>query len=677
MNTLIPPSERALVLAPMGRDSQVAVQLLAEAGIYATVVKDVYGLCDELQRDGAGMAIIANEALVESSLQPLQMYLSQQPAWSDLPIVLMTHQRAADQARSMQLGARLGNVTFVERPFHPMTLVSLATTAIRGRKRQYEARDRLLDLGESEQRLHHAMTAGRLGAWQLTREPLHLDCSAMTKAHYGRGPQDPFDYSDWLKCVYGEDQLPMQQALQDSLQFGADFVVQFRNQWLDGSLNWVDVRARAITDNDGNVIALVGVSSDITERKNAEDQLRQLNGNLEQQVEERTAQARVNEEALRQAQKMEAVGQLTGGIAHDFNNMLTGIIGSLELMRRRLSRGRLEDLPNLIDLGVTSANRAASLTHRLLAFSRRQSLDSKPVQVNQLVHSMDELLQRSLNESITLQMRLEPDLWIAEADPHQLESALLNLVINARDAMPNGGQLLIETANQYLDESFAAAQPNLSAGDYVMLSVRDTGTGMEQAVINRAFDPFFTTKPIGQGTGLGLSMIYGFSKQSRGHVAIDSELGQGTTVRLYLPRCYASEQPQVPVVVGESPLARDGETVLIVEDDSAVRHLVCEVLRELGYRYMEAADPTAALPILTSGQRIDLLISDVGLPGMNGRQLAEVARQARPDLKVLFITGYAEHAEVRGGFLDSGMQMITKPFAFDLLTAKVREMIEA
>ena len=677
MNTLIPPSERALVLAPLGRDSQVAVQLLAEAGITATAVKDVYGLCDELQREGAGMAIIANEALVESSLQPLQMYLSQQPAWSDLPIVLMTHQRAADQARSMQLGARLGNVTFVERPFHPMTLVSLATTAIRGRKRQYEARDRLLDLGESEQRLHHAMTAGRLGAWQLTREPLHLDCSTMTKAHYGRSPQDPFDYSDWLKCVYGEDQLPMQQALQDSLQFGADFVVQFRNHWLDGSLNWVDVRARAITDNDGNVIALVGVSSDITERKNAEDQLRQLNGNLEQQVEERTAQARVNEEALRQAQKMEAVGQLTGGIAHDFNNMLTGIIGSLELMRRRLSRGRLEDLPNLIDLGVTSANRAASLTHRLLAFSRRQSLDSKPVQLNQLVHSMEELLQRSLNESITLQMRLNPELWIAEADPHQLESALLNLVINARDAMPNGGQLLIETANQYLDEQFAAAQPNLSAGDYVMLSVRDTGTGMEQAVINRAFDPFFTTKPIGQGTGLGLSMIYGFSKQSRGHVAIDSELGQGTTVRLYLPRCYASEQPLVAPVVGESPLARDGETVLIVEDDSAVRHLVCEVLRELGYRYMEAADPTAALPILTSGQRIDLLISDVGLPGMNGRQLAEVARQARPHLKVLFITGYAEHAEVRGGFLDAGMQMITKPFAFDLLTAKVREMIEA
>jgi CheY-like chemotaxis protein len=317
------------------------------------------------------------------------------------------------------------------------------------------------------------------------------------------------------------------------------------------------------------------------------------------------------------------------------------------------------------------------LTHRLLAFSRRQSLDSKPVQLNQLVHSMEELLQRSLNESITLHMRLNPELWIAEADPHQLESALLNLVINARDAMPNGGQLLIETANQYLDEQFAAAQPNLSAGDYVMLSVRDTGTGMEQAVINRAFDPFFTTKPIGQGTGLGLSMIYGFSKQSRGHVAIDSELGQGTTVRLYLPRCYASEQPLVAPVVGESPLARDGETVLIVEDDSAVRHLVCEVLRELGYRYMEAADPTAALPILTSGQRIDLLISDVGLPGMNGRQLAEVARQARPHLKVLFITGYAEHAEVRGGFLDAGMQMITKPFAFDLLTAKVREMIEA
>ena len=673
----IPTSDRVLVLAPLGRDSQVALQILGQAGIQGIAVSDVEALCTHLQREGAGMCIVANEALSEAKMQPLLVYLSQQPAWSDLPIVLMTHQRAADQAQSMLLAARLGNVTFVERPFHPLTLISLAKTAIRGRRRQYEARDRLLDLSESEQRLQHAMSAGRLGAWELACNPLQLNCSARTRAHYGIEVGARFDYSDWLLCVHPGDQAMMQEALINSLQLGADFALQFRNRWPDGTLHWVDVRARAIPNEQGLIQTLVGVTTDITEQKAAEQQLRELNGNLEQQVEERTAQVRLNEEALRQAQKMEAVGQLTGGIAHDFNNMLTGIIGSLELMRRRMSRGQLDDLPKLIDMGVSSANRAASLTHRLLAFSRRQSLDSKPVQVNELARSMEELLHRSLNESITLDMRLDPDLWIAEADPHQLESALLNLVINARDAMPGVGAVIVETANRHLDANFTSAQQNLEPGDYILLSVSDNGQGMDPAVVNRAFDPFFTTKPIGQGTGLGLSMIYGFSKQSRGHVAIQSAPGEGTTVQLYLPRCYASQVPGADVPVIESPMASNGETVLIVEDDHAVRSLVCEVLRELGYRYLEAADAGAAQPILASGQRIDLLISDVGLPGMNGRQLAEVARNLRPGLKVLFITGYAQHAEARAGFLGEGMQMITKPFAFDVLTAKVREMSQA
>ncbi len=395
------------------------------------------------------------------------------------------------------------------------------------------------------------------------------------------------------------------------------------------------------------------------------------------QLEERTAQLRHNEQVLRQSQKIEAVGQLTGGIAHDFNNMLTGIIGSLELLRRRLARGRTEDLDSLIDLGVTSANRAAGLTHRLLAFSRHQSLDSKPVEMNTLVISMDELLQRSINESIRLDMQLNEQLWVAEADPNQLESALLNLVINARDAMPNGSKLVVATSNQHIDGDFAQGQSNLDAGDYVVLSVTDTGCGMPQSIINRAFDPFFTTKPIGQGTGLGLSMIYGFSKQSGGHVAIHSEVGKGTTVSLFLPRFGGDLPRDHPLDVEHSPLANNGETVLIVEDDPAVRVLVSTVLSDLGYAFVEACDGDSAVPILDSAQRIDLLISDVGLPGMNGRQLAEIGRQLRPDLRVLFITGYAEHAAVRGGFLDPGMQLITKPFTFDLLTAKVREMIRA
>ena len=549
-------AERTLILAPLGRDNQVALNILNEAGFPALICQHLGHLCEELER-GAGLLVISTEALAGPDLETLFHHIEQQPAWSDLPIVLLTHHGGPERNPAARYGTQLGNVTFLERPFHPVTLISLVTTALRGRRRQYEARDRLIDLSNSELRLQNTLET------------------------------------------------------------------------------------------------------------------------LEQQVEERTAQLRHNEEALRQSQKMEAVGQLTGGIAHDFNNMLTGIIGSLELLRRRLARGRTEDLDSLIDLGVTSANRAAGLTHRLLAFSRRQSLDSKAVQMNTLVLSMGELLQRSLNESIRLDMQLDDQLWIAEADPNQLESALLNLVLNARDAMPDGGTLVVRTFNQHLEADFTEAYANLEPGDYVVLSVQDSGCGMPEAVINRAFDPFFTTKPIGQGTGLGLSMIYGFSKQSRGHVTIDSDVGKGTTVNLYLPRFKGEELPEPPVDTPHTPQAQEGETVLIVEDDPAVRVLVTSVLGELGYTFLEAADANAAMPILQSDQRIDLLISDVGLPGMNGRQLAEVGRQIRPGLRVLFITGYAEHAAVRGGFLDPGMQMITKPFTFDLLTAKVREMIGA
>jgi len=555
VNLEVPLAERALILAPLGRDSQIALKILNEAGYGGVVTPALGELCAQLDL-GAGLLLVAAEALRGPEMETLFAWLEQQPAWSDLPIILLTHHGGQEQGPSSRLSDLLGNVTFLERPFHPVTLVSMVSAALRGRRRQYEARDRLIDLSESERRLQSTLET------------------------------------------------------------------------------------------------------------------------LEQQVEERTAQLRHNEEALRQSQKMEAVGQLTGGIAHDFNNMLTGIIGSLELIRRRLARGRTEDLDSLIDLGVTSANRAAGLTHRLLAFSRRQSLDSKAVQMNTLVLSMGELLQRSLNESIQLEMRLDENLWVAEADPNQLESALLNLVINARDAMPDGGKLVVETSNQVLHRDFTEAYSNLEPGDYVMLSVTDNGCGMPQSVMSRAFDPFFTTKPIGQGTGLGLSMIYGFSKQSRGHVSIDSEIDQGTTVKLYLPRFRGEELVVDDANVEHSPDALDGETVLIVEDDPAVRVLVCAVLSELGYAYVEAGDADTALPILNSTQRIDLLVSDVGLPGMNGRQLAEVGRQYRPGLKVLFITGYAEHAAVRGGFLDSGMQMITKPFTFDLLTAKVREMIK-
>lgn len=380
------------------------------------------------------------------------------------------------------------------------------------------------------------------------------------------------------------------------------------------------------------------------------------------------------EEQLRQSQKMEAVGQLTGGIAHDFNNLLTGITGSLDIIKRRLKAGRFEDVERFMAAATTSAQRAAALTHRLLAFARRQSLDTKPSDINALVAGLEDMLRRALMENITFETILAPDLWLGMTDANQLENALLNLSINARDAMPKGGRLTIETANARLDAVQAALNDGMPPGDYVTICVTDTGTGMSPDVIAKAFDPFFTTKPIGQGTGLGLSMIYGFVKQSGGHVRIDSKEGQGTTVKLYLRRSLDGAET---AEIGASPLPQrgKGETILVVEDDPTVRLLVTEVLKTLGYRYLEAEDAQTAIPFLETDLAIDLLITDVGLPNMSGRQLAQIAREHRPLLKVLFVTGYAQNAIVRSGFLAPGMEMISKPFSLDVLGAKVREMI--
>ncbi len=415
------------------------------------------------------------------------------------------------------------------------------------------------------------------------------------------------------------------------------------------------------------------------QRRRAEANLRQLAASLERQVEERTAAHEATEEQLRQAQKMEAVGQLTGGIAHDFNNLLTGISGALDLIKRRVAQGRIGDVARYVEMAAASAGRAAALTHRLLAFSRRQTLDPKPTDVDRLISGMVDMVRRTVGPGIGIHVVNGPSAWAALVDPNQLENALLNLCINARDAMPEGGRLTIETENCWIDAHNAIAR-DFEVGPYLKLSVSDTGIGMPPDIVARAFDPFFTTKPLGMGTGLGLSMIYGFAKQSGGQVRIHSQPGDGTTVTLYLPRHDGGtiEHGAPSEDFAAMPRAERGETVLVVDDEPAVRMLVTDVLSDLGYVSVEAADGAAGLKILRSDIRIDLLVTDVGLPGgMNGRQVADAARVLRPGLKVLFITGYAETTVMGNGHLEPGMAVLTKPFAMDHLAGKIRDLIQS
>ncbi|SFD18915.1 His Kinase A (phospho-acceptor) domain-containing protein [Bosea sp. CRIB-10] len=439
---------------------------------------------------------------------------------------------------------------------------------------------------------------------------------------------------------------------------------------------YLDLAAVRIDPPSRRQVAVI--FQDITARRKAEIALAELNATLEQEVEKRSAELMKAEEALRQSQKMEAVGQLTGGIAHDFNNILAGIGGSLEMAQARIAQGRIADVERFLTGAKSAVRRAASLTERLLAFSRRQTLDPRPVNVNTLVNGMLDLIARSVGPTIAIEAVGAAGLWTVFADAGQLENALLNLCINSRDAMPDGGRLTIETSNRWMDERAAKAR-DLKPGQYVSLCVSDTGTGMAAEVVERAFDPFFTTKPIGQGTGLGLSMVYGFAGQSGGAARIYSEPGKGTMICIYLPR-HMGEVVEAGEAATDSVVpapAAGGETILVVDDEPLVRMLVVEQLEELGYAVIEADDGPSAMRIIDSKQPIDLLVTDVGLPrGMNGRQLADAARQRRPGLEVLFVTGYAENAVLNHGHLEPGMHIMTKPFEMEIFAQRVRDLID-
>ena len=484
--------------------------------------------------------------------------------------------------------------------------------------------------------------------------------------------------ANWLdRVIHPDDRARTLEHWQGAVANRHPYDIEYRIRAKDGTFRWFKTRGTQILGDDGAIAQWFGTCTDIEEIVQARETLSQSAEELAQRVEAEVAARTEAEDALRQAQKMEAVGQLTGGIAHDFNNLLQGIIGSLDLLQRRLSQGRYTEVDRFITGALTSANRASALTHRLLAFSRRQPLDPRPVRVNPLVASTEDLLRRTLGERVDLELVLAGGLWLTKCDPNQLESALLNLAINARDAMPDGGKLTIETCNTHLDAAYVLQHRQVTAGQYVCVAVTDTGVGMDAGTMAKAFEPFFTTKPIGQGTGLGLSMIYGFARQSEGHAAIYSEVGTGTTFKLYLPRHRGDgDIVEAETTRGEVQTAQAGQTVLVIEDEPVVRSVVLDVLEELGYHALEAADGPAGLDILRSRRRIDLLITDIGLPGLNGRQVVDAARLVRPHLKVLFMTGYAENATLASGFLEPGMAMVTKPFAIEDLSRRIFEMIE-
>ena len=691
--------QKVAICAPFGRDADSIAALLRGDGYDVEVCPDLTAISTHVD-EHIGAILLTEEALHHEQA-PLREALRDQPGWSDVPFVLLAAQRAGraplEAASPFQRFRDSVNNVVLERPLGKASLTSAVASAMRSRQKQFEMRDRLRDLSASEDRLRLATEASDVGTWDHDLIQKTLDWDARCKATFGMPAETDVTQDLWFACVHHGDRNHVDQAYRTAILVdGAGiYDVEYRTIGMsDGVERWVAAKG-ACRFVDDKAVRFIGTIIDITERKRTEAALTaseaalrhekettdRLNHTLETRVIERTQAletemaSRTNAEAaLRQSQKMEAVGQLTGGIAHDFNNMLTGVIGGLDIIKRRIAAGKTDDLDRFMDAASTSAQRAAGLTARLLAFSRRQSLDAKALDVNELVHSLEELLRRTIPENIALGIVTPDKIAKAVVDANQLENAILNLAINARDAMPEGGQLTVETSLVELDEAYSIAMPNVKPGRYVMVAVSDTGVGMPPEVLEKVFDPFFTTKPIGQGTGLGMSMVYGFARQSGGQVRVHSRPGEGTSVKIYLP---ATSDIVMSEVGAKAAVEHDGrgQTVLLVEDDESVRLLVREVLAELHYHTLEAGSADEALPILHSDQKIDLLVSDVGLPGMNGRQLAELARNQRPDLPVLFVTGYAENAAMRAGFLGTNMSMITKPFSIETLAAKIDEMI--
>ncbi|UJW84727.1 hybrid sensor histidine kinase/response regulator [Devosia sp. SL43] len=747
-------SERALILAPRGRDGAVAETLLADAGRQAEARNTIAELVAAMI-EGAGLAIITSEALQYADVSALKNWTDEQAPWSDFPFVILS-QRAggAEQTALMaQLQVALGNVIVLERPFHPSALLNVVDNALRGRRRQYQSRRYLDDVREGEQRLQTALLAGRMGSWELRIDELLLTGSDQFRACFGRRPDEPLLFADLIEAVVLSDQTRVQRAFDDATRTGADLVLEYRVHWPDGSEHWVDTRARVLLDRYGQPHTVVGVASDISARKAAEAEREKLLAAVAAER-ERTQQAlrgeralsgllltsvpagivaydtelrvtiwnpvmerifglpapavlgrplarvigdgqteaidhrlrdalvgisgpieeiemttltsgnvvlesqhaplrggdgeivggaaffremterRRAEEQLRQAQKMETIGQLTGGVAHDFNNLLAAIQGNLELLRKRLPDD--PQIQRFIDGALQGAQRGASLTSRLLAFARRQDLKPEPTDLGGLLEGMRGLMERSIGPLVAIELDIAPDLPPAKIDANQLELAILNLAVNARDAMPEGGRLALRLVEEDGQKSGLGLK-----GRFLKLSVSDTGIGMDETTLASAIEPFFSTKELGKGTGLGLSMVHGLAVQLGGALQLKSKLGEGTTAELWLP---VSATPVMEVLKMEPEVivTPQASVILVVDDDALINMNTVDMVQDLGHTVLEAYSGKEALAILDSGKRIDALITDYAMPGMTGVELANRARERFPDLPILLATGYAD-----------------------------------
>lgn len=645
----------ALILAPRGRDAPVAQAMLREAGLEAEVAPDLPELV-RLLRCGAGFAVITEEALRSADLREVAGFLADQAPWSDFPFILLTERGGGLERNpsAVRLLETLGNVTFLERPFHPTTLISLARAALRARLRQYEARARLETIREGEEQLRLAMAAGDLGSWVFDIETRSFQASNECLAHFGRGPDDSADYQALVATIHPDDRENRNRLLERSIETGEDYHGDYRCIWPDGSIHWIETRGRMECGADGKPLRLVGVSHDITARRDAEAALLRFAAELEKRVEEGAADREAVSAQLHEAQKLETLGQLTGGVAHDFNNLLTPVIGNLDMLRRVHDDERSQ---RLLGSALEAAERAKTLVSRLLAFARRQVLEARPIDTVLVIGGMLDFIRRTIGPQIDIALDMAKGLPAAMVDPNQLELALLNLSVNARDAMPDGGRLSIAVSAEEIEEHASGHNPAmLAGGHYIVLRIADTGTGMDEETLRRAVEPFYSTKGVGKGTGLGLSMVHGLAAQSGGALTLRSIPGEGTTAELWLP---VADMPAEKMAAHREEVIAEMRplTILLVDDEELVRHGTAEMLSEMGHEIVQAGSGAQALRLLRA-DHYDALVSDYLMPGMTGMELGAEARLVVPGLPVLLISGFAD---VTDG--DTGdIPRLAKPF---------------